>query len=129
MRAEANTNSANCAHDRRDYSCAVLGLVVDVPVIVQRQVRSSRSSRSSTSLSWCRGSFPWCSPKTTEILQLQSVDKVSMSLLCKSSKFSSADGEETVELPQLQLVAAGHCRSHARRCATTDACGSDVRKL
>ena len=36
MRAEANTNSANCAHDRRDYSCAVLGLVVDVPVIVQR---------------------------------------------------------------------------------------------
>ena len=66
---------------------------------------------------------------TTEILQLQSIDKVSMSLLCRSSKFSSADGEETVELPQLQLVAAGHCRSHARRCATTDTYGSDVRKL
>ena len=39
-------------------------------------------------------------------------------LLCRSSKFSDAVGEETVELPQLQH---GHCRCHARRCATTDA--------
>ena len=28
---------------------------------------------------------------------------------------------ETVEIPQLQLVDCGHCRSHARRCATTGA--------
>ena len=29
--------------------------------------------------------------------------------------------EETVEIPQLQLgFLPGHCRSHARRCATTD---------
>ena len=46
--------------------------------------------------------------QTTEILQLQSIDKVSMSLLCRSSKFSSADGEETVELPQLQLDIVVH---------------------
>ena len=44
-----------------------------------------------------------------------------MSLLCRSSNFSGAGREETVEIPQLQLVEAGHCRSHARRCATTDA--------
>ena len=28
---------------------------------------------------------------------------------------------ETVEIPQLQLVDCGHCRSHARRCAMTGA--------
>ena len=48
----------------------VLGQVVDVPVVVQREVRSadSRASAavavhrwSSTSRSWCRGRFPWFS--------------------------------------------------------------------
>ena len=36
-------------------------------------------------------------------------------------KFSGAVGEETVELPQVQPVEHGHCRSHAHRCATTAA--------
>ena len=41
---------------------------------------------------------------------------------CAVPQFSSADVEETVELPQLQLVfLRGHCRAHSRRCATTDA--------
>ena len=36
MRAETGTHSANCAADRRDSSGAALGLVLDMPVIVQR---------------------------------------------------------------------------------------------
>ena len=35
-------HSANCADDRRDSSGAALGPVLDMPVIVQRQLRSSR---------------------------------------------------------------------------------------
>ena len=38
--AETGTHSGNCAVLRRDSSGAVLGLVVGVPVVVQRQVRS-----------------------------------------------------------------------------------------
>ena len=34
------SHSANCAENRRNSPGAVLGLVVDVPVLVQRQVRS-----------------------------------------------------------------------------------------
>ena len=59
MRAETGTHSANRADDLRYSSGAALGLVLDMPVVVQRQVRSPRLSRSSTSLSWRRGSFPW----------------------------------------------------------------------
>ena len=39
-----------------------------------------------------------------------------MSLLCRSTS-SRGQSVETVEIPQLQLVDCGHCRSHARRCA------------
>ena len=70
--------------------------------------------------------------QTTEILQLQSIDNVSMSLLCRSSKFSSADGEETVELPQLQLVDASTlsftcpslCNDRCRVVQTSENCES-----
>ena len=76
MRAETSTHSANCAHDRRYYSDAALGPVLDMPVLVQRQVRSS----------WCQGRGHPCRDaeavshgavqQTTEILQLQYIDKV-----------------------------------------------------
>ena len=42
MCAETRTHSANCAVLRRDSSGAALGPVLDMPVIVQRQVRSLR---------------------------------------------------------------------------------------
>ena len=37
MRAETSTHSANCADDRRDSPGAAPGLVLDMPVIVQRR--------------------------------------------------------------------------------------------
>ena len=51
MRAETCTHSANCVDDSRDFSGAALGLVLDMLVVVQRQVHSPRLSRSLTSLS------------------------------------------------------------------------------
>ena len=46
---------------------------------------------------------------------------------CAVLQYSSANVEETVELPQLQLVfLRGHCRALSRRCATTVLSGSDV---
>ena len=68
--SETGAHSANCAVLRRNYSDAALGLVLDMPVIVQRQV-PLRLSRSSTSLSWRRGSLLGPVLITTEILQLQ----------------------------------------------------------
>ena len=46
--------------------------LVDMPVVVQRQVRSF-AAMSSTHLSWRRGRFLWFVP---EILQLQYIDQV-----------------------------------------------------
>ena len=122
MRAETGTHSANCAVDRRDSPGAVLGPVLDMPVVVQNKVRSSCSSRSSTSLSWRR-----CDPHGLDCsenhrdFQLQFIDKVFDVCCAGPASSSGAVGEETVELPQLQLVEPGHCRAHARRCATADA--------
>ena len=87
MRAETSTHSANCAHDRRDYSGAALGPVLDMPILVPRQVRSS----------WCQGRQHLCRganavslgpvQKTIEILQLQFIDKVVVVCCARSSKF------------------------------------------
>ena len=69
--------------------------VVDNPVMAQRTfplVLCSRPQR-----------FPSCSPLT----------RCSMSFLCKSSN-SGTRRNETVEIPQLQPVFSGPCRSHAR---------------
>ena len=49
----------NSADDRRDSPGAVFGPVVDMPVIVQRHMHSSRLSWSSTSPSWRRCSLLW----------------------------------------------------------------------
>ena len=71
------THSANCADDRRDSPGAVLGPVVDMPLIVQRHMHSSRLSRSSTSLSWRRGCpLVLTVQKTIVIPLMQSIDKV-----------------------------------------------------
>ena len=105
--AETGTHSANCAADRRDSPVAALGPVLDMPVIVQRHTIQ----------------------KTIEILQLQFIDKVVDVCCAGSASSSGAGGEEMVEIPQLQPVKHGHCRSHARRCAMTAAGGSDGRKL
>ena len=74
MCAETCTHSANCADDRRDSSGAALGPVLDMPVMVQRQVHSSRLSRSSTS----QRQFPLVQTvqQTTDIPLLQFIDKV-----------------------------------------------------
>ena len=67
----------NCADDRRDSPGVVLGLGVDMPVIVQRHMHSSRLSRSSTSLSWRRGCpLVLTVQKTIVIPLMQSIDKV-----------------------------------------------------
>ena len=65
--------------------------VVDIPVVAQRQfpiVQFCRPPR-----------FSSCSP----------LIRCSTSLLCRSSKFSSADGEETVELPTLSFACPSLC--------------------
>ena len=116
-----------------------------------RSLRSCSPSRSSTSLSFRRGRSPWsrlfsrplrlpscCSisdgrcpvvhyvqvhfpaRRTIETSQLQYASDRRCPC-CAVPQFSSADVEETVELPQLRPVERGHCRAHARRCATTDA--------
>ena len=53
------THSANCADDRRVFSGAALGPVLDMPVVVQLHMHCPRVSRSSTSPSWRRYSFLW----------------------------------------------------------------------
>ena len=55
-------------------------------------------SRSSSTLSWRRGRFPW----TTEILQLQSIDQVLDVPVAQVQVFSGAGREKLVEIPQLQ---------------------------
>ena len=71
--------------------------VVDISVVAQMQI-----------------------PFTIEILQLQFIDKV-VDVRCAVPAVSGAVVDETAELPHLQLVSHGHCRCHARRCATTAA--------
>ena len=51
--------------------------------------------------------------KTVEILQLQFIDKV-FDVCCASPASSGAVGEETVEIPQLQLVEFWTRLLHAR---------------
>ena len=57
--------------------------------------------------------FPSCS----------SLTRCSTSRCAGPADSSGAVFEKSVEIPQLQLVVflLGHCRSHARRCATTNA--------
>ena len=42
--SETGLHSANCAADREDLTGTVLGLVVDAPVVVQRQVQTVQNS-------------------------------------------------------------------------------------
>ena len=55
-------------------------------------------SRSSFTLSWRRGRFPW----TIEILHLQSIDQVLDVPVVQVQVFSGAGREKLVEIPQLQ---------------------------
>ena len=90
----------------------LLHMVADVPL--------HRSSRF-TSPSWRRGRFlgPNCSFDHGHYTVAEHGGRCPC---CAVLQFSSADVEETVELPQLQLVfLRGHCRSRTRRCAMTDA--------
>ena len=70
---------SQCKLCRRPSSLpgVALGPVLDMPVVVPRHMHSPRVSRSSTTLSWCRGCLlgPGCS-ENHEILQLQSIEKV-----------------------------------------------------
>ena len=59
-------------------------------------------SRSSTTLSWCRGRFPWSRQQTTEIPQLQYIDQVLVVLVVQVQQIRAMSWE-TVEIPQLQL--------------------------
>ena len=76
--AETGTHSANCAADRRDSSGAVLGLVLDMPLLCNVGAQFACQGRRHL----CRGadadSFGPSgeSRKIIEILQLQSIDKV-----------------------------------------------------
>ena len=74
--AETGTHSTNCADDRRDSSGAALGLVLDMPVIVHRQVPLTIVKVVDISVVAQR-QFPLVLivQKTIVILQLQFIDK------------------------------------------------------
>ena len=81
-----------CILDWIDMPVVVHVKVVDNPVMAQRPFP----------LVQCSGPlrFPRCSP----------LIRCSMSLLRRFSSFSGAGREKLVEIPQLPLVEAGHCR-------------------
>ena len=78
-----------------------IGLVIDVPVAVQCQVHSSRSSWSLTSLSWRRGRFIWSRAADHRDFPIAVIDTVVV-VCCVGPAVRSS--EETVEIPQLQPV-------------------------
>ena len=78
------------------------GLVIDVPVVVQCQVHSSRSSWSSTSLLWRGGRFFCSRAADHRDFPVAVVDMVVV-VCCAGSQFVRSC-EETVEIPQLQPV-------------------------
>ena len=68
--------SANCAADRRDSSGAVLGPVLDMPVIVQRDAQFVLQGRRHLRCGADADSYGPSIQKNIEILQLQYIDKV-----------------------------------------------------
>ena len=108
MCAETSTHSANCPVLRRDSPGAALGPVLDMPVIVQRQMHSLRVKVVDISVV-AQKQFPLVLfRKPLRVLQLQIIDKV-LDVCCASPASSGAVGVETVELPQLQPIERGHC--------------------
>ena len=79
-----------------------IGLVIDVPVVVQCSVHSSRSSWSSTSLSWRRGRFLWSRAADHRDFPIAVIDTV-VSCVVPVPQFVRSC-TETVEIPQLQPV-------------------------
>ena len=80
----------------------IIGLVIDVPVVVQRQVHSSRSSGRRHP---CRGAEAVSVgpvQQTTEIHQLHSIDQVFDVPVAQVQLFPGAGREKLVEISQLQ---------------------------
>ena len=103
-----------CYRDRYAQCQTVLffGLVIDMPAVVHVKVVDITvvAQRPFPMVQFSRPlRFPSCVPLT----------RCSMSLLFRSSKFLGCSRCGDSRDPTVAAVEAGHCRSHARRCATT----------
>ena len=93
--SETGTFNAVCVQTVEIPQVPFLVMVLTCPLLCM--------SRSSTSLSWRRGRFPWSSEQIMRFPCCSPLSRWSMSCLCRSW---GAGREESVEIPQLLLVAA-----------------------
>ena len=89
------------------------------PLLWIARCHSSRLSRSSTSLSWRRGSFPLFRRPLRFPMLIGKVFDVSVVQVQQDPRVQSV--RRQTRSHSCSSLNSGHCRSHARRCAMTDA--------